>query len=71
MCINFRGGYATVGERGPERVFLPSGSSVIPNESLSGINGGSSVQVTGRIVASGKDLVVLIDNSRQSLNRQS
>ena len=68
---NFRGGYATVGERGPERVFLPSGSSVIPNESIGGINGGSSVQVTGRIVASGKDLVVLIDNSRQSLNRQS
>jgi len=67
---NFRGGYATVGERGPERVFLPSGSSVIPNESLSGINGGSSVQVTGTIRASGKDLVVLIDNSRQSLNRQ-
>jgi len=67
---NFRGGYATVGERGPERVFLPSGSSVIPNESLSGINGGSSVQVTGTIRANGKDLVVLIDNSRQSLNRQ-
>lgn len=69
---NFSGGLAVVGERGPELVNLPAGASVTPNHLLGTVSpGGSAVQVTGRIVASGKDLVVLIDNSRQSLNRQS
>lgn len=69
---NFRGGLAVVGERGPELVNLPAGASVTPNHMLGTVSAGSDrVQVTGRIVASGKDLVVLIDNSRQSLNRQS
>jgi len=68
---NFRGGLAVVGERGPELVNLPAGASVTPNHMLGTVSAGSDrVQVTGRIVASGKDLVVLIDNSRQSLNRQ-
>jgi len=49
-------------------VNLPAGASVTPNHMLGIVSAGSDrVQVTGRIVASGKDLVVLIDNSRQSL----
>lgn len=46
---NFSGGLAVVGERGPELVSLPAGSSVIPNNSITTnihgpINIGSEVQ---------------------------
>lgn len=37
---SFGGGFATVGERGPERIFLPSGSSVQPNNELNAFGGG-------------------------------
>lgn len=39
---NFQGGYAVVGERGPEVVKLPRGSDVIPNEVAFGGQGGSA-----------------------------
>lgn len=40
---NFGGGFATVGERGPERVFLPQGSSVQPNNEVNAYGGGGLV----------------------------
>lgn len=36
---SFRGGFATVGERGPETVLLPRGASVIPNHEGGGSRG--------------------------------
>lgn len=52
---NFRGGLAVVGERGPELVNLPGGSSVIPS---GGFGGGVVVHVTvqGSVVTE-RDLV--------------
>lgn len=49
---NFSGGSALVGERGPERVFLPRGSSVQPNNELAAYGGGGitlmpSIQYSG------------------------
>jgi len=37
---NFEGGIATVGERGPETVLLPRGSSVVPNNEVMAYGGG-------------------------------
>lgn len=37
---NFQGGTALVGERGPERIFLPTGSAVQPNNELMAYGGG-------------------------------
>lgn len=42
---NFGGGLALVGERGPEVVALPKGSSVIPNDQIGGMGGGGTVNV--------------------------
>lgn len=39
---NFSGGLAVVGERGPELVNLPRGSSVIPNNQIGGVGGGTT-----------------------------
>lgn len=69
---NFRGGMALVGERGAELVRLPTGSNVIPhNRSMSmiGANKGQSINLTGGIGISGRDLVLFIDNARASMNR--
>lgn len=44
---NFSGGYAWVGERGPELLNLPHGSSVIPNHRLPSM-GGHTVNVDAR-----------------------
>lgn len=43
-----RGGYVTVGEFGPERMYLPGGASVVPlNRAASGGHGGLTVIVQG------------------------
>lgn len=39
---DFQGGIALVGERGPEIVTLPTGSSVIPNHNIATMGGGGS-----------------------------
>jgi len=39
---NFSGGLAIVGERGPEIVNLPKGSSVIPNNKIAPVSGGNT-----------------------------
>jgi hypothetical protein len=46
---NFSGGMALVGEKGPELVNLPRGSSVIPNNQIGRAGGGSGIQVTQNI----------------------
>ncbi len=42
---NFSGGWAVVGEKGPELVRLPAGSQVIPNHMLPGLAGGANLPV--------------------------
>jgi hypothetical protein len=67
---NFRGGFAVVGERGPELVNLPSGSNVIPNNQLSGkIGGENAVQLSGVFRISGNDLVASIDRTNKTNSR--
>jgi hypothetical protein len=67
---NFRGGFAVVGERGPELVNLPTGSNVIPNNQLSGkIGGENAVQLSGVFRISGSDLVASIDRTNKTKSR--
>ena len=40
---NFQGGTAIVGERGPERIFLPTGSAVQPNNEMMAYGGGDII----------------------------
>lgn len=56
---NFRGGMAIVGERGPEAVYLPKGSTVQPNSSGGGSGGGSGItnNIYGDIRLDGADAV--------------
>jgi hypothetical protein len=65
---NFRGGWAMVGERGPELVNLPSGSSVIPNHSLGGLGGGSQVFIPEMVIR-GNDLLILFERATAAKNR--
>lgn len=44
------GGMALVGERGPELVNLPRGSSVIPNHALGGAGSGNTYNFTGNLM---------------------
>ncbi|HLF66642.1 MAG TPA: hypothetical protein VI522_03415, partial [Gammaproteobacteria bacterium] len=66
---DFSGGLAVVGERGPELVNLPTGSSVIPNHNLSSFGGGDIVfNVSSRIDQLG-NLITAIDRERSRLRR--
>jgi len=59
---NFSGGFALVGERGPELVRLPGGSDVIPNGSF----GGGNITVNG--VIRGRD--IYLANARETQTRR-
>jgi len=61
---NFGGGLALVGERGPELVNLPKGSDVIPNNRSMGMmrRGGDTITLNGEFRASGRDLLMVIDD---------
>jgi hypothetical protein len=66
---DFSGGIAVVGERGPELVSLPTGSSVIPNHNLSSFGGGDiTFNVSSRIDQLG-NLITAIDRERSRLRR--
>lgn len=66
---DFRGGLAVVGERGPELVNLPTGSSVIPNHNISAMGGGNIIfNVSTRIDSLG-NLITSIDRERLRLKR--
>lgn len=69
---NFSGGLALVGERGPELVTLPGGSSVIPNHQLGDISGAGAISVTvaGSFRAAGRDLLYVIDSATATRSRQ-
>lgn len=65
---NFQGGIVDVGERGPERIFLPTGSTVQPNNELQAYgseNGGQ--QLIARV--QGQELVIMLDRARATIRR--
>lgn len=67
---NFSGGVAMVGERGPERVFLPSGSSVQPNNEMTAYGGGRETFIPA-VTLSGSDLVIAFNRASQQMSRNS
>lgn len=52
----FQGGMALVGERGPELVTMPRGSSVTPNNQLGSIGGNTTINVTFSGVFTGNEM---------------
>lgn len=64
----FSGGAAIVGERGPELVNLPKGSSVTPNAQLNSM-GNNAMQVYGKIEIEGTKLVTLINRAEKLMSR--
>ena len=68
---NHPGGYAVVGERGPEIVDLPRGSKVYPNgEFPDGMGGGTNVwniSINASSVREFNDIVALAKSARQSM----
>lgn len=67
---NFEGGIATVGERGPETIFLPRGSSVQPNNEVNAFGGGSQVFIPA-IRLSGSDLVIAFNRASAQMGRNN
>lgn len=67
---NFGGGFATVGERGPERVFLPRGSSVQPNNEMSAYGGGQMIFIPD-VRLQGADLVIAFNRASQQMGRNN
>lgn len=64
---NFGGGFALVGEVGPELVRLPQGSDVIPNHMIGGMGERETTTIAHRI--SGNDLLVIIERATKSKSR--
>ncbi len=68
---NHPGGYAVVGERGPEIVDLPRGSKVYPNgEYPDGMGGGANVwniSINASSVREFNDIVKIVQSARQSM----
>lgn len=69
---NFSGGMAIVGERGPELVSLPRGSSVTPNSQLPSVGGSSVVNISlsGPFMgtpADARDYATLIVNAMKDI----
>lgn len=67
---NFEGGIATVGERGPETIFLPRGSSVQPNNEVNAFGAGSQVFIPA-IRLSGSDLVIAFNRASAQMGRNN
>lgn len=67
---NAPGGLALVGERGPELVGLPRGSTVTPNHKLNSLaGGGGNMNVSGEFVIKGPDLVLVLEKAHQQAKR--
>lgn len=64
------GGFAIVGERGPELVRLPQNSDVIPNHRLSSITGGGTQVFIPNMVLRGADLIVQFERAQRQANRR-
>ena len=67
---SFSGGYALVGERGPERVFLPQGSSVQPNNELNAFSGSNGGFIAETRIA-GQDLVIALRRAENTMSRNN
>lgn len=67
---NFGGGTALVGERGPEMVYLPKGSSVQPNNELNAYGGGQMVFIPD-ITLRGTDLVIAFNRASDAMGRNN
>ncbi len=65
-----QGGIYDVGERGPERIFLPAGSKVQPNNELNAFGGGNQVFIPA-VTLSGPDLVIAFQRASQQMNRNN
>lgn len=65
-----QGGVYNVGERGPERIFLPAGAKVQPNNELNAYSGGSNVFIPA-VTLSGSDLVIAFNRASQQMNRNN
>lgn len=66
---NFDGGFATVGERGPERIFLPTGSSVQPNNEMQAYGGSGREVFIPAVTLSGSDLVLSFNRASAQMSR--
>lgn len=65
-----QGGIYDVGERGPERIFLPAGAKVQPNNELNAFNGGNQIFIPA-VTLSGPDLVIAFNRASQMMNRNN
>jgi hypothetical protein len=65
-----QGGIFNVGERGPERIFLPAGASVQPNNELQAFGGGGQVFIPA-VTLSGPDLVIAFNRASQQMGRNN
>jgi hypothetical protein len=65
-----QGGIYDVGERGPERIFLPAGAKVQPNNELNAFSGGNQVFIPA-VTLSGPDLVIAFNRASQMMNRNN
>lgn len=64
-------GFYNVGERGQERVFLPQGAKVQPNNEVMAYGGGNSNMVIAETRISGPDLVILMRRGEAILGRNN
>jgi len=65
------GGVFTVGERGPEAVFLPAGTSVLNNTQTRNMGGNTiNVSVNGRVGATDQELNELARKLGEKINRE-
>lgn len=65
---NFGGGTALVGERGPELVTLPRGSSVTPSAQTNSLLGGQMVYIP-ELTIRGQDMIVVFNRATQANRR--
>ena len=66
---NFKGGFAIVGERGPEVLRLPKGSDVIPNHALNSMMPSSGTTYIPNVTLRGTDLVIAFDRANKTNSR--
>jgi len=64
-------GFYNVGERGQERIFLPQGAKVQPNNEVMAYGGGGMGMVIAETRISGPDLVILMRRGEQVLGRNN
>lgn len=65
-----QGGFYEVGERGRERIFLPQGAKVQPNNEVNAYGGGQQVFIPA-ITLQGPDLVIAFNRAQQQMGRNN